>query len=202
MRNLIAILRGIHPDEVGRIAEVLISAGITRIEVPLNSPRPFDSITRLTEFSDRALIGAGTVLSVDQVDQVRDAGGQMVVSPNVDTGVIDRTRALGMQSFPGVMTPTECFTALHAGATALKLFPAELIGPSGVMAIRAVLPGTTQLLAVGGVDAGNFARWHCAGIDGFGLGSALYRAGASVQDVAHAAEVAVVAYDELFAQET
>ncbi len=152
-RPLIAILRGLTPQDARAVGHALIQAGITRLEVPLNSPDPLDSIRILSrEFGDAAQIGAGTVLTPDQVQAVRDAGGRMVLSPNCDTGVIRATVEAGMASYPGVMTPTEAFAALAAGATGLKLFPGELIGPTGLRAMRAVLPAGTDCWAVGGVS--------------------------------------------------
>ena len=195
-RAIIAILRGIRPAEVEAIAGVLIAAGIDRIEVPLNSPDPFDSIERRARrFGENALIGAGTVLTVQDVRGVASAGGRLVVSPDCNPEVIAATKAAGMQSWPGVMTPTECFSGLRAGADGLKLFPASLIGPDGVKAIRAVLPETTELYAVGGAGPGNMAAWRKAGITGFGIGSALYRPGDSAEVVAEKAKAIVAAYD-------
>lgn len=195
-RNIIAILRGITPDEAPLIAGVLISAGITKIEVPLNSPEPLLSIRLMAEaFGDKALIGAGTVLTTAQVAQVQDAGGNLIVSPNTDPAVITATKAAGLLSYPGAMTPTECFTALQAGADGLKMFPGELIGPTGLRAMRAVLPKGTEVLAVGGANPDNFAAWIAAGADGFGIGSALYKPGDDVATVDKKARAIVAAYD-------
>lgn len=195
-RNIIAILRGVAPHEVEAHVEVLVSAGVSVIEVPLNSPEPFDSIERLiARFAGRAKIGAGTVLEVAEVERLARLGAEIVVSPNADPAVIAATRAAGLESWPGVFTPSECFTALKAGATGLKFFPATLIGPAGLAAIKAVLPKATPLYAVGGAGAENFADWLKAGATGFGIGTALYRPGQSVETTAAAAAKVVAAYD-------
>lgn len=195
-RNIIAILRGIRPEEAETHVEALIAAGVTTIEVPLNSPDPFDSIGRiLKRFGAEATIGAGTVLDPAEVELLAGMGAHIVVSPNCDPAVIAATRAAGLQSWPGVFTPTECFTALKAGATGLKFFPATLIGPAGLAAIKAVLPKATPLYAVGGAGADNFASWFRAGATGFGIGTALYRPGQDVAATAAAARRIMEAYD-------
>ncbi|PHQ82250.1 MAG: 2-dehydro-3-deoxy-6-phosphogalactonate aldolase [Thalassobium sp.] len=195
-RNIIAILRGITPPEAAAAAAALIDAGITKIEVPLNSPAPFDSIKAMADAHAKdALIGAGTVLSTDDVGRVAQAGGRLVVSPNCDPRVIVATKTAGMQSWPGVLTPTECFAALKNGADGLKIFPGALLGPQGLRAIRAVLPVGTQVYAVGGAGPDNFGDWFAASADGFGIGSALYKPGITLADISARAGNIVAAYD-------
>ena len=195
-RPLIAILRGIDRTEAVAVCDALIDAGITMIEVPLNSPRPFDSIRAMADaFGREALIGAGTVLTAQEAAPVHDAGGRMIVSPDCDPEVIAATKSYGMASFPGVLTPTECFRALKAGADGIKVFPAPLMGTDGLKALRAVLPVETQVYMVGGVGPPNLAEWRAAGASGFGLGTSLYRPGATVDDVAAAARETVAAWD-------
>lgn len=195
-RPLVAILRGVKPDEVEAIFEVLVAAGITLIEVPLNSPEPFVSIETMAKRANGAAkVGAGTVLKPTDVDSVKDSGGTIIVSPNAAPSVIRRTKELALESYPGVFTPTEAFSAIAAGADALKFFPAELIGPAGIRAMKAVLPKDLPVLAVGGANADNFAEFLKAGCSGFGIGSFLYKPGASIADVAARAREVVAAFD-------
>jgi 2-dehydro-3-deoxyphosphogalactonate aldolase len=189
---LVAILRGVKPDEVEDIGLALVEAGFTLIEVPLNSPDPFTSIARLAHrLKGRALVGAGTVMDGEAVHKVQEAGGQLIVSPHCDPAIITAARAAGCVALPGCMSPTEIFTAQKAGAHAIKLFPAELIGPVGVKALRAVVPSSLPLLAVGGVTPEGMAAYRAAGADGFGLGSALYKPGMQAADVARNARAFV-----------
>ena len=182
---LIAILRGVEPHEAVGIGTALHDAGIRVMEVTLNSPDPLPSIEALAKrFDGRMAVGAGTVLTVDEVDAVHAAGAQLVVSPVMDPGVIRRTVELGMHSVPGVLTPTECFQAIRAGADGLKIFPATMVGIGGLRQMMAVLPKEFDLFAVGGVDTDNLADWLALGIKGVGLGSNLYHRGDSPQTVA------------------
>ena len=195
-RKIIAILRGISPLDAVEVASTLVDAGITTIEVPLNSPDPFESIAAMvTAVGDRAVIGAGTVLTIDDVNRVALAAGTLIVSPNTDPRVIYATKTANMQSWPGVMTPTECFTALKNGADGLKIFPGSLLGPEGLKAIRAVMPKGTQIYAVGGASPESFKDWIDASADGFGIGSALYKPGMNIDEVAKRAANIVAAYD-------
>ena len=195
-RNIIAILRGIKPEEAVSICEAILEAGITTIEIPLNSPRPLESIGLLVKrFGSVATIGAGTVLSAEEVRDVANAGGKIIVSPNFDVDVVRETKSLKLESWPGVLTPSECFAALKAGADGLKIFPCSVIGPAGVKAIRAVLPPETQLYAVGGAGPENFADWFAAGVNGFGIGSALYKPGQSAMQLRQISRDIVRAYD-------
>lgn len=195
-RQLIAILRGIKPTEALEVGRVLIEAGFTTIEVPLNSPDPFQSIGMLAEaYGDKAVVGAGTVLTVKDVEQVASAGGKIVVSPDCNSAVITATKDAGMESYPGVLSPTECFTALRHGADGLKFFPSFLVGTKGLAAMLAVLPQGTQTYAVGGVGPDNFTEWFTAGVTGFGIGSNLYKPGLSVEDLTLNAQRIVSAYD-------
>lgn len=195
-RPLIAILRGITPADAPAVARALIGAGITLIEVPLNSPDALTSIAAVQQgLGDQAVFGAGTVLTTDDVARVADTGAGMIVSPNCDPAVIRATRAAGLASYPGIMTPTEAFAAITAGATALKLFPGELIGPKGLRAMRAVLPPDMPLYAVGGVSADNMRDWLDAGAAGFGIGSSLYRPGDDAATVGARAAAIAAAWD-------
>ncbi|MFV1494242.1 2-dehydro-3-deoxy-6-phosphogalactonate aldolase [Phaeobacter sp. JH18-32] len=198
-RNIIAILRGLRPKEARAMTDALIDAGITKIEVPLNSPQPYDSIAvMLDQAKGRATVGAGTVLNTGAVAQLAAIGAQMVVSPDCNPDVIRATKAAGMLSYPGVFTASECFSALRAGADGLKFFPAFKLGLDGFSALKAVLPADAETYAVGGVGPADFADWHRAGITGFGMGSSLYKPGRSVEDVALLAAETVAAYDEAF----
>jgi 2-dehydro-3-deoxyphosphogalactonate aldolase len=194
---LIAILRGVTPDEADSIAAVIVEAGFGAIEVPLNSPDPLVSIELIARlFGEKVLVGAGTVLEAHEVDEVAEAGGRLVVAPNADRTVIERAAKLGLAPLPGVATMTEAIAALKAGASGLKLFPGEAIGPEVVRAWRSVLPKATQLFPVGGVTSERIGPYRRAGADGFGIGSALYRPGASVEEVARAAQTFVTAWQE------
>lgn len=174
---LVAILRGLEPEEAPAIGDVLVEAGFRLIEVPLNSPQPLDSIALLRKRFPDAVIGAGTVLTTAEARDVAVAGGELVVAPNFDREVVEETVRLGMASLPGIMTPTEAFAALKAGAHGLKLFPAEIASPVVVKALLAVLPKGTPLIPVGGIGADNMEAWRSAGAAGFGLGSSLFKSG-------------------------
>ena len=191
---LIAILRGLKPAEAPAIGEVLVEAGFSLIEVPLNSPQPLDSIAALRQRFPQAMIGAGTVLTAAEARDVASAGGELVVAPNFDRDVVAETLRLGMTSLPGNMTSTEAFAALGAGAHGLKLFPAELASPAVVKALLAVLPKGTPLIPVGGIGADNLAAWRIAGAAGFGLGSSLYKPGDDASTVRAKAAVIVSAF--------
>lgn len=181
---LIAILRGVKPDEVEPIGDALVAAGFTIIEVPMNSPDPLDSIARLAKrLEGRAVVGAGTVLRESDVDAVGAAGGTLIIAPNADTRVIAAAAARGYVALPGIATPTEAFAALEAGAAALKLFPAEAASPAVLKAMRAILPQGTRVLPVGGIVPGSLREWRAAGAAGFGLGSALYAPGMGADEV-------------------
>lgn len=195
---LIAILRGLKPDEAVEIGEAIVAAGFRCLEVPLNSPEPLESIRRLRAALDgRALVGAGTVLNVAAAREVAQAGGQLIISPNTNVEVIAETKTLGLLSLPGFFTPSEAFAALDAGADALKLFPAEIAGPKGLKAVRAVLPAATRVYPVGGVDPDSMSAWRSAGASGFGIGSAVFKPGQSAEQVARQAAEFVVRWCDL-----
>jgi 2-dehydro-3-deoxyphosphogalactonate aldolase len=195
-RHLIAILRGITPGETIPVCEALISAGITMIEVPLNSPDALTSIAMASNaLGDKAAIGAGTVLTKKNVWAVSDAGGTFIVSPDTNKQVIEETVRLQMLSYPGVFTPTDAFRAIKAGATGLKFFPAEVLGPKGIKAIKAVLPPEIPVYAVGGASPDNFGEYFAAGCTGFGLGTYIYKPGMDAAQVAERGAAAVAAYD-------
>lgn len=197
---LIAILRGVRPEEAEATGEALVAAGFTIVEVPLNSPEPLESIARLAHaLGDRAVVGAGTVLRIEDVAAVQQAGGTLIIAPNADTRVIAAAAERGLVPLPGVATPTEAFAALDAGAAALKLFPAEAASPAVLKAMRAVLPAGTRVLPVGGIVPEVLGDWHRAGATGFGLGSALYAPGLSASDVAARAARFVAAWHALTA---
>ncbi|HIW91016.1 MAG TPA: 2-dehydro-3-deoxy-6-phosphogalactonate aldolase [Candidatus Corynebacterium avicola] len=185
--GLIAILRGLTPADAPAVGDILREAGFRRLEVTLNSPDPFTSIELLAQRLPDVVIGGGTVVTVDDVDRVRDAGGRIVVSPNTDPAVIGRSLELGLEPFPGVATPTDVFAALGAGARALKIFPAPSVGIDGMKAWSAVVPPDTQFLPVGGIDAGNLGDWLAAGAQGAGIGSTLYKPGRDTTDLERAA---------------
>lgn len=195
-RPLIAILRGVAPARAVETAAAIVDAGIDWIEVPLNSPDPLRSIAAMQEaLGGRAHVGAGTVLRPEEVRAVAATGATFIVSPNADVRVIERTKQLGLGSYPGVFTPTEAFAALGAGADALKVFPAGMMGVGGLRAIRAVLPAGTRVYAVGGVGPADFADWVAAGADGFGLGSTLFQPSWPVERVAAAARESAASWD-------
>ena len=192
---LVAILRGLEPERAVAVGEVLVDAGFDIIEVPLNSPEPLTSIAALVEaLGDCALIGAGTVLTEAQVDDLAAIGAHLVVSPNCNPAVIRRTAAHGMVSMPGVVTPTEMFAALEAGATGLKIFPAEMVSPAIIRAVRAVLPPQVPVLAVGGINAGNMGEFLAAGAAGFGIRGSLFKPGKPLADIAADAREIVAAF--------
>jgi 2-dehydro-3-deoxyphosphogalactonate aldolase len=195
---LVAILRGLTPETADAIGDVLVEAGFTLIEVPLNSPRPLESIARLAKrLEGRALVGAGTVLDVASVEAVAEVGGTLIVSPNTNTAVIAAAAARGLIPVPGFLTPSEAFAALEAGARALKLFPAEAASPAVLKAIRTVLPTGTAVLPVGGISPTTMAPWHAVGAAGFGIGSALYSPGVVPEVLAERAAAFIAAYKAL-----
>lgn len=195
---LVAIIRGVTPDEVLAVATAIKDAGFCLIEVPLNSPNPYDSLKIMADaLGDEILIGAGTVTSLEQVDKVKAAGGRFVVSPNTNIKVIKRTKQVGLYSLPGFYTPSEAFQAIDAGADALKMFPADSLGVKGLKAISVVLPAKVVVFAVGGVNIDNMAAYLAAGAAGFGLGTGVYKVGMSVDQVSKNAKAHVVAYNKI-----
>lgn len=195
-RNLVAILRGIRPEEIEGVVEVLVEAGFEAIEVPLNSPEPFASIEKARRLAPAScLIGAGTVLEVPQVDRLKSVGGNLLVTPNVEPAVIRRAVEHGMVTMPGVFTATEALLATRSGAAALKFFPASALGPAGISAISAILPKGLPIGAVGGVSDADFAAYLKVGVNCFGLGSSLYKPGDSAATVAEKAKRTIAAYD-------
>lgn len=198
-RPLIAILRGLKPAEADGVVAALIETGFTAIEIPLNSPEPFRSIETAVKLApEGVLIGAGTVLTVADVDRLADVGGTLMVSPNVEPDVIARAAEKGMVTMPGVFTPTEALAAARAGATGLKFFPASVLGPAGIQAIRAVLPAELEIAAVGGVSERNFADYAVIGVRSFGLGSSLYKPGMAADEVRARAGATIAAYDAAY----
>ena len=196
-RPLIAILRGITPLEAESVSDVLIEAGISIIEVPLNSPQPFETIERMVKFhGEHGIFGAGTILNEHDVLRVQEVGGKIIVSPNLNTLVIKKTKELNLISIPGVFTATECFDALDSGADALKIFPASLLKEENFRALQAVLPENTISIAVGGINENSFPSWLQVNIHGFGLGSNLYKPGMLVEEVKSKAENIVKFYDD------
>jgi 2-dehydro-3-deoxyphosphogalactonate aldolase len=195
IEGLIAILRGLTPAEAPAAGAALVDAGVRIIEVPLNSPQPFDSITLLARaFGARVLVGAGTVLTPADVERVAEAGGRLVLSPNFDAAVVRQTKARGLLSVPGVATPSEGFAALGAGADALKLFPGEMLGPPVVKAWRAVFPAGTRFVSVGGVGLANLALFKAAGADAAGIGSSLFTPGLAAAEIGGRARALVAAW--------
>lgn len=195
---LVAILRGLTPETADGIGDALVEAGFTLIEVPLNSPRPLESIARLAKrLEGRAMVGAGTVLDIAAVEAVEAAGGTLIVSPNTNTAVISAAALRGLIAVPGFQTPSEAFAALDAGARALKLFPAEAASPAVLKAIRTVLPTGTAVLPVGGISPTTMAPWHAVGAAGFGIGSALYTPGITAEALAERAAAFIAAYRAL-----
>ena len=196
-RNIIAILRGVRSDEVLEIAQTIADSGINQIEVPMNSPDVFDSIQLLhDEMKDFISVGAGTVTNIDQVKILEEIGIDFIVSPNFDPEVVAATKQANMMSYPGVITPTECFSALKYGADGLKFFPATLLGETNLIALKAVLPENVPLYMVGGVGPENFSSWFEAGATGFGIGSGIYKAGDNSISVARKSKLIVQSYDE------
>ena len=194
---LVAILRGLKPEEALEVGQVVVNAGFHILEVPLNSPDPLRSIQILAEAFPNALVGAGTVTTAQQVRDIKATGGQLIISPHLDDNVVCEAVNLGLISMPGVATPTEAFRAIALGANGLKLFPAEMISPSVVKSMRAVLPGHVRLIPVGGIGARNMADYRQCGASGFGIGSALYAPGKTVQAIGESAAAFVRAWHDV-----
>ena len=198
-RSLVAILRGLQPHETAETIGALVAAGFEAIEIPLNSPNPFESIRIAVDSAPaECLIGAGTVLTLADVERLAEAGGRLMVSPNVDTDVIRSASDCEMVTMPGVFTPTEALSAVSAGASGLKFFPASVLGPQGIAAIRAVLPPDIEIGAVGGVSHNSFADYKAVGVRTFGLGSSLYKPGMTIDEISRRARMSVEAYDAVF----
>ena len=196
-RPLIAILRGIEPRHAKGAACILVDEGFTRIEVPLNSQQPLKSIERMVSVvGPEILVGAGTVSDTCQVKAVAESGGRIIVSPNSEPNVIRTAKLFGMESWPGVLTISDCMSSLAAGADGLKLFPASVLGPHGARQLKQALPNSVQLIAVGGADTKNLRSWIAAGIDGFGIGAALFEPGIALNELRHRARRLIKAYDE------
>lgn len=201
MRPLIAILRGISPKDSVEVANILYHAGFHRIEVPLNSPDPIVSIDSIIRsLPDNAIIGAGTVLTKNEVKKVHDVGGKMIVSPHTDTKVIYQTKRYGMESWPGALTSTECIKALNAGANGLKLFPSSSLLPNGAKSIKEILPINTKLYAVGGANVESLFKWLKSGIDGFGIGNGIYNPSMNLNEIEKKANSFVKSFDQAFTQ--
>lgn len=200
--KIVAVLRGISPEEVENVGSLLIESGICTIEVTLNSPSPFHSIELLAKrFGKDAVIGAGTVVQLSQVDDVKSAGGAIIVSPNTSSEIIRKTKQLGMISMPGCFTPSEMFAALESGADALKVFPSEIFSPSAVKAAKAVLPENTTLLVVGGINDTNIEKYLRAGAAGFGVGSSIYKPGKPLQEIGVSARRFVSSFNQALSHE-
>ena len=195
-RELIAILRGLTLDRCVKVSEILIAEGFSKLEVPLNSPNPMETISKMqNSFGNSVTVGAGTVTNVSEVSQLSKIGCQMIVSPNTDTEVIKATKNGGMLSFPGAFTPSECYSAINSAADGLKIFPAFKLGVKGFKALKAVLPNNLKTYAVGGIDETHFSDWLDAGVTGFGIGSNLFHSSMSDDDIQSAAKKFVLAYD-------
>ena len=200
-RELIAILRGLTPDRCVMVGEILIAEGFSKLEVPLNSPNPMETISKMqNRFGNSVIIGAGTVTNVSEVNELSNLGCQMIVSPNTDTAVINATKNKGMLSFPGAFTPSECFSAINSDADGLKIFPAFKLGVKGFKALKAVLPSNLKTYAVGGINEAHFSDWLDTGVSGFGIGSNLFHPSMSDDDIQFAARKIVLAYDNWHAK--